>query len=176
MVILHKRWLHMDASTVCGQHLWQQLLSQQENETSRLQTNQVASPWYENPVACRSFLSRNIGTFGSRLVTQVCLKTQSSILITWQLFYRICKILITVSIMLSCSVSQHSKYVYKDMISGWGARIWLYHVNKGERNERRILSFRSGRLKFIFSVSCEAHVETSDFSLVLLIAINCSTF
>lgn len=174
-MILCKRWVHMDTSTVRAQDLWQQLLSQQENETSWLKTNQVASPWYENPVACRSFLSRNIGTFGSRLVTQVCLKMQSSILITWQLFYRICKILITVSVMLSYSVSQHSKYVYKDMISGWEARIWLYHLNKGEGNKRRILPFRSGRLRGIFSVTCEARVETSDFSLVLLIAISCST-
>lgn len=52
----------------------------------------------------------------------------------------------------------------------------MYHMNKGERNERRMLPFRSGTLKGIFSVSFEAHVETSDFSLVLLIAINCSTF
>lgn len=124
-----------------------------------LKTSQVASPWYENPVACTNFLSRNTGTFGCGLVTQVCLKTQSSILITWQLFYRICKILITVSITLSCSVSQRSKYVYKDTISGWGARFWLYCMNKGEGNKRHILPFRSRRLKEIFSVPVEFCLE-----------------
>lgn len=134
-----------------------------------LKTNQVASPWYENPVACTSFLSRNTGSFGCRLVTQVCLKTQSSILITWQLFYRICKMPITVSVMLSCSVSQHSKYVYKDTISGWGAGIWLYHMNKGEGNKRHMLPFRSGRLRDFSQSLLNFRFQLN------LITISCST-
>ena len=151
-------------------------LSQQENETSWFENQPSSLPMTGKSNGLHEFPVRECRNFDSTLVTRVCLKTQSSVLITWQLFYRMCKILITMSIMLSCSVSQHTKYVYKDMISGWGARTWLYHMNKGEGNERRILPFRSGRLRGIFSVTCEVPVETSECSLVLLIAISCSPF
>lgn len=146
---------YIDRAAVSAQDLWQQLLSQQENATGRMKTTKEAPHGVKSPVVGLSLLSGNVVTFGSRLVTQVCLKTQSSVLITWQLFYTICKILITVSIMLSCSVSWHSKCVYKDMISGWTPHIWLHHVIKGEGNERHVLSFRNARLKATFPVNCE---------------------
>lgn len=145
---------YMDTAAVRAQDLWQQLLSQRKRQLAGWK-QPSRLPMVKHPVMCLSLLSRNVVTFGSRLVTQVCLKTQSSELITWQLFYTICKILITVSIMLSCSVSWDSKCVYKDMISGWTPHIWLYHVIKGERNERHVLSFRSARLKAIFPGTCD---------------------
>lgn len=86
------------------------------------------------------FPIQNIETFSNRLVTQVYLKPPSSVLITWQLSYKICKIIITMSVMPSCSVSWHSKYVHKDMISEWGACIWMYCTKK-DREGRDISSF-----------------------------------
>lgn len=140
-MILCKRGQHMDTLTVRAQDLWQQSTGKWDKQAEK-QTTSLSIVGSASPVTCVSFLSRNTGTSGSRLVTQVCLKTQSSILFTWQLFYRICKILITMSVMLSCSVRRHSKCVYRDMISGWGAYIWLYDMHKGERNERRYTVFQ----------------------------------